>query len=115
MQPTRSRESGHESVQNEYREEMAGGGDDDASNNVALNGGFCTAGDGYSRVSTSSLSDRDLSHNATTFTSLEKAGLNAHSCSKTKPRSAALTKYNASHRKRLRTKRSNRDEDLRFA
>jgi hypothetical protein len=44
--------------------------------------------------------------------SLENAGLNAHSCSNTKPRSAALTKYNASQRKRLRIKLLNHDEDL---
>jgi hypothetical protein len=53
--PPRSREKGHEPVQDEYGEEVASSGDDNASNNVVLGRAFRSAGDGYDCVNASSL------------------------------------------------------------
>lgn len=58
--PPRSREQGHEPVQNEYGEEVASSGEDNASDNVVLDRTFHSSGDDYDCVNTSSLRWRVL-------------------------------------------------------
>lgn len=102
-------------MENEHGEEVASGGDDDASNDVVQNGAFRIAGNDYVRVNTNLFEDQGGSHRPITPRSLENVGLKAHSCSNTKPRSAALTKYNASHRKRFKIACCNGYDGLTFA